>query len=278
MRSKLTVSLAGILLAFVGSSRSSFNTTYAKGQESPGTRLAEGEYKVYGHGAEGGIGPFAPSVYDFVESWTLWRLHDGTLEVTGQRNYDSPQYEPHIDSFLVMLSAAFHVTRITEFQKLRWKPDSGPLTCDFLPTKIDCDSGAKDPQERIHLTVPLERAYGFLWPVSAFSLSNITRFADRDSSHKITVDMITIDESSKANPVAASVLEGHLRFVGQEPLTITAHKWVADKFELKVPLHPSFLIWATPQGLLLDFELEDNNGRVTERGMRLVSFRQWAEF
>jgi hypothetical protein len=241
-------------------------------------RVAEGEYRVYRRSDESGIGPFAPSVYNFRESWTLWRLPEGDLEVTGKRDYDSPENEPHEDAFSVRLSAKFQVIRITEFRKLRWRPDSGPLICDFLSRKLDCTSGAKNPHEEVHLSLPLEASYGFLWPVSAFSLSNITRFADRDSGRETTVDMITIDEASALNPVTAMILEGRLQYLGQEEIRVAEHKWRADKFELKVPLHSPFMIWTSRQGLLLDFTLEDNQKRLTERGMQLVRYQRWEEF
>jgi hypothetical protein len=247
-------------------------------QTSERTRLAEGEYQVYRNAEEGGIGPFDPAVYNFSESWTLWRLPDGSLDVEGQRRYDSPQYEPHIDAFSVKLSSRFGVQRIAEFKKLRWRPDSGPLTCDFQPRKLDCSSGAKNPRDNIRLSLPLEPSYGVLWPLSAFSLSNITRFADRRANHPIVVDMLTMDEPNRDNPVFAMVLEGSLRYAGNEQIRVAGQKWLADKFELKVPMYPAFMIWTSPQGLLLDFTEEDNQNRLTEHGMKLVQFKQFSDF
>jgi hypothetical protein len=242
-------------------------------------RIAEGEYQVYRDADESGIGPFSPAVYNFREDWVLWRLPDGNLEVEGARHYDSPEGEPHMDAFSVRLSPQFKVLHLTELRKLRWRPDSGPLACDFLPGNLDCSSGAKDPRQNIRLNLPrLHPSYGFLWPVSAFSLGNITRFAERQADHPIIVDMIEVDEPKNEEPVFASVLEGSLSFLGREEIRVAGVRWSADKFELRVPMHPPFLIWTSPQGLLLDFTEEDNQKRLTEHGMKLVRYKQFANF
>jgi hypothetical protein len=250
----------------------------AEKETSNRVRLAEGEYRVNRLTNDGGIGPFDPAVHDFKETWTLWRIPDGTLEADGERNYEAPQYETHKDSFAVHLSAKFKVMRITEYKRLRWRPDSGPLACDFLPGRLECESGARSPSQEVRLSLPFHVPYGFLWPISAFSVSNITRFADREKHTAIPVDMLTIDEPDRADPVMATVLEGRLRYLGQEQTTIAGRKWLADEFELKVPLHPAFMIWTSAQGLLLDFALENNQGRLTEEGMELVKYQQSAEY
>jgi hypothetical protein len=66
--------------------------------------------------------------------------------------------------------------------------------------------------------------------------------------------------------------------VGREQFRTAGRKWLADKFELKVPLNPDFILWTSPQGLLLDFTLEDNANRLTEHGMNLVRYQQFADF
>jgi hypothetical protein len=128
------------------------------------------------------------------------------------------------------------------------------------------------------LSLPLEPSYGVLWPLSAFSLSNITRFADHRANHPIVVDMLTIDEPNKTNPVFATILEGSLRYAGNEQTRVAGQNWLADKFELKVPMHPPFMIWTSSRGLLLDFTEEDNQNRLTEHGMKLVRYKQFSDF
>jgi hypothetical protein len=253
----------------------------ALSQQEPASqklRLAEGQYKVYKQTNSGGIGPFAPGVFNFSESWTLWRLHDGSLEVEGKRDYESPSDVPHSNQFTVRLSSDFRVVSLREFRKLRWRPDSGPLGCEFLPGRLLCTSGAGEPARSVRLDLPLKDTYGFLWPVSAFSLSHITRFAGHTHASVIPVQMITVDEPSAEDPVFASVLEGHLTYLGPDSITIAGRKWRADKFELNVPLHAPFLIWTSPAGLLLDFSEEDNHGRVMEQGMKLVHYQQFLDF
>jgi hypothetical protein len=115
-------------------------------------RLAEGEYKVL---TENGIGPFLPAVYGFSESWTLSRLADGTLEVNGTRSYRSPSYESHSIQFVTHLSSDLRVLQLTEFRKLKWRHDSGPITCDFTAgpdlVYVECEGcSTKRKSEFVH--------------------------------------------------------------------------------------------------------------------------------
>ena len=147
--------------------------------ESAGrVRVAEGEYQIFRETDDGGVGPFALMVYNFHESWTLWKLPDGSFDVEGERNYESPMDAQQHSQFSVHLSSAFRVLGLKELRPLRWRSDSGPLTCDFLPAELVCSSNAKDPAQNIRLDLPMHSDYGFLWPISAFSLSGITRFPD----------------------------------------------------------------------------------------------------
>lgn len=240
-------------------------------------RVAEGEYRVYKQSNAGGIGPFAIGVFNFSESWTLSRLADGSLEVEGEREYQSGSDEDHDNRFTVHLSSNFRVTSLQESRTLRWRPNSGPLSCQFFPARLICKSGI-DPGQTTLLDLPFNEPYGFLWPISAFSLSHITRFATRTPMSVITVQMLSVDEPSMQNPLSASILNGQLRYLGHESITVADRKWDADRFELSTPLHPPFLIWTSPAGLLLDFAEEDNQGRQREQGMKLVHYRQWADF
>lgn len=250
------------------------------GQEIPpqNVRVAAGEYKVYKQTNVGGIGPYAASVFDFKESWTLWRQPNGDLEVVGQRDYASPSDVSHGDKFTVRLNSDFRVISLREFRKLRWSPDSGPLDCQFLIGRLACTSNAVDPRQNVSLNLPLQHAYGFLWPISAFSLSHITRFVSHTRASVIPVQMLSLDERSAEDPVNASVLEGHLAYLGHENITVARRNWSADKFKLTVPLHAPFLIWTSAAGLLLDFAEEDNHGHLEERGMMLVRYQQWLEY
>ena len=242
------------------------------------TRIAEGEYDIYTSSPDGGIGPFAPGVFNFSESWTLWRTPAGTFEVEGERMYESPAYEAHQDKFSVQLSADFHVLRVTDFRPLRWQPDSGPLTCKFLQGNLSCSSNAKNPANQISLNLPLKGAFGLLWPISAFSLSHITRFVDDRAGAAIPVEMVMVDEADSQNPAVTTILDGHLRYLGAENIFVARQKWTAEKFEMRVPLHQPFLIWTSQKGLLLDFTQADERGRPTETGMSLRRFEKFADF
>jgi hypothetical protein len=241
------------------------------------TLVARGEYQVV-EDSQDSIGPYAPSIFHFRESWALFRLPDGTLEVEGQREYESPRYEHQSNRFSVHLNSDFRTLGLVEFRKLLWRPDSGPLSCDFQPTRLVCTSGASNPSQAINLDEPMNEAYGFLWPISAFSLSNITRTVDRTPGKLISVRLITVEEPSAENPVLISTLDGHLTYLGQDDITLAERTWRADKFELKVPLHPPFIIWTSPQGLLLRFVPEGEAQTHPESGLILVHFEQLSNF
>jgi len=235
------------------------------------TRVAEGEYKVL---SQAGIGSFVPAVYDFRETWTLWRLEDGTFEVGGTRSYRSPADEPHDDNFEARLSAGLSVTELKEFRRLRWRPDTGPLTCDFLPEKVACTANSKDKNQNLTLDVPVQVAAGLLWPISAFSLSSITRSASHDPKTITPVELLTFEEISGADPVFTTTLSGYLKYLGQEKLLVAGREWLADKFELKVATHPPFLLWTSSQGLLLAFTYAKGGDKLSQEGMMLASFHE----
>jgi hypothetical protein len=92
------------------------------------------------------------------------------------------------------------------------------------------------------------------------------------------IELVTLEEVSRADPILATTLSGHLKYLGQEQLLLADHKWRADKFELKVPLHAPFLLWTSPQGLLLAFAYENKAKTLAQDGMVLSEFQQWEEF
>jgi hypothetical protein len=242
---------------------------------SPRTRVAEGEYKVL---SQAGIGSFNPAVYDFTESWTLWRLEDGTYEVTGTRNYRSPADEAHGDNFEAYLSEDLRVVELTEFRGLRWRPEVGPLTCDFLPAKVACTANSRDNSQNLSLDVPVQGPAGLMWPISAFSLSGITRFASRDPNSVTPIELLTFEETNGPDPVFTTTLGGHLKYLGREKLLLAGREWLADKFDLKVATHAPFLLWTSSQGLLLAFAHEEKINMPPDKGMVLTSFHEWQKF
>lgn len=243
----------------------------------PGTSrsamVAEGEYRVLD---QSGIGSFDPAVYDFKESWTLWRLEDGTFEVDGTRDYRSPADQPHRDNFEARLSSSFQLVSLKEFRTLRWRINSGPLICDFRPGKVACTA---DKKRDLNLEVPVQAAAGLMWPISAFSLSSIARSASHDPKATTRVELLTFEEPSDADPIFTKTLGGYLRYLGQEKLSVAGRTWPADKFELKVATHAPFLLWTSSQGLLLAFAHKtDSNTLPHSKGMVLVSFRDCQQF
>jgi len=242
------------------------------------TRVASGEYRIVEQNEEGGIGLFAPGVYNFRESWTIWRLMDGSFEVEGERSYESPKGELQNNGFHVRLSSAFRVLGVKESRKLRWRHDSGPLACDFLSDGIFCSSASSVPDQSFRWDMPAKEPYGFFWPLSAFSLASIARSADRDPTKESQVQLLTLHEPNTTFPIFGTVMDAQLRYSGQEQITAADRQWNAEKFELTVFLHSKFVIWVSPDGLLLAFGRGTGGKPRSERAMALVSFQQWTKF
>jgi hypothetical protein len=249
-------------------------------QEQAGERvkIAEGEYAIYERDISGALGPFEEEVYNFHESWTLWRAEKGQYQIEGIRNFESPKDELHSNRFVAELTRDLTVIRVKEFAKLRWVADSGPLSCEFLPKQLDCSSGGSDPKREIKLRTPLEKPYGLLWPISPFSFGGITREVERDPARGTQIDLVRIEQPSMANPVRATILEGPLQYLGEENIETAGRKWKAHKFSLKVPLHPQYLIWTSRKGLLLALAIEHEHNDWPEEGLRLAHFESSTEF
>ena len=242
------------------------------------TKLAEGEYAVSARFKEGGVGPFDPQVFDFHESWTLWRAKDGGYEADGVREFSSPKDEFHQDRFWLRLTRDWRLETVKEFAKLRWRSDSGPLVCDLEVIALHCSSNAKDPSQSIKLDLTMAHPYGFLWPISAFSLASIARAEEKRLHEVMPVQVITVEEPSVADPVFPLVIDGRLLYFGKMDVTLAGRKWKADKFELEVPLHPKFLILTARAGFLLDLMVEDPSAESPAAEMKLVRYQQFADF
>jgi hypothetical protein len=242
------------------------------------TKIAEGEYAIYEQANGGAFGPEGEEVYNFHESWTLWRTEKQQYRVEGQRNFDSPQFTPHADRFVVELSRDMTVTRLTQFESLKWSRNSGPLTCEFLAKEIHCSSGQATRSQPVDLHVPMENAFGLLWPISPFSLAGLTRQSERDPSHSTQVQLLSVEQPSKALPVYPVVLCGNLQYVGDEAIEAAGQKWVAHKFSLKVAMRPQYLIWTSSQGLLLSLAIKHAHPNWPQEGMKLVRFKEWVDF
>src|SRR6202162_5639169 len=133
------------------SARPSLRTSALSPQKAERIKLAEGEFAVYQRESGGAVGPFDTAVFNFHESWTLWRTGDSGYQVQGERRFESPKDVPYGNRFEVLLSQELRVTSVKEFARLRWRLDSGPLTCDFSTHELHCSSNAKDPQQAVEV-------------------------------------------------------------------------------------------------------------------------------
>jgi hypothetical protein len=272
-RAVVFVGVAGIVSAVLPAGQST------PAQKSQGTQVAQGEYAILKPSGGGVLDPYQQEVYNLRESWTLWRVDKGQYRVEGVRRFESPKDEPHANRFVADLTRDLTILRIKDFEKLRWVKDSGPLSCEFLPTRLDCSSGGSDPKREIRMHTPMQHPYGILWPVSPFSFTGITRQVERDRANATRVDLIKIEQPAMNNPVQATILEGPLRYLGDETITAAGKKWLAHKFSLKVPMNPEYFIWTSrSKGLLLLLSVQHEHSEQIEEGIRLEKFEGAEEF
>jgi hypothetical protein len=269
---------AGVIGVFLIVAIARGRTMQEPGRQPERTRVAEGEYAIFEEANGGAIGPAGEEMYDFHESWTLWRSGKEQYEVEGERKFESPRDVRHTDRFLLQLSRDLTPTRMTEFSKLIWRHDSGPLSCEFLPKEIHCSFGGQIPSHAPDIRVPVVPPYGLLWPVSPFSLSSLVRQAERDLNHPTAVQLLSVQQPSAENPVYPLVLNGELQYLGDEELYVAEQSWRAHKFSLKVPSNPQFLIWTSTEGILLSLAVEHAHPNWPKEGMKLARFRKWADF
>jgi len=242
------------------------------------TKIADGEYAIVERADFGAVGPFGEEIYDFRETWTIWRTETGSFEVEGHRRFESPKGTPHDNRFVVRLSRDLTVIEMTEFANLKWRPDSGPLSCVFLSNDLHCSSGGREPANKMDLHIPMQHPFGLLWPISAFSISGIVRQAERDPAHVMEVQLARIEQPDNQDPVEVTALNGRLRYLGQDDIELAGARWQAYKFLLKPALQPQSLIWVSPRGLLLSLAVEHPHKDWSQEGMKLVSFHKWADF
>jgi hypothetical protein len=242
-------------------------------QESGRTKVAEGEYKVTTEG-DLGFGPIETEIFHFTESWTLWRTGSG-YDLEGYRDYQSPRDEPHHYAFVFKLARDLQLLSGKEFAKLVFRNDSGPLTCEFKPQRLHCDSGAKDPANRVDIEYSMDHPYALIWPLSAFSLAGLTRAATNVDKPAM-VQVAQLEQISDVLPVLAIRSDGLLRYLGQSQASfaVSGQSWHAKVYELTAGPVGKVEIRTSPEGLLLQAEkLSWPKSR-----MELVKFTKFADF
>lgn len=244
-------------------------------QDATRVKVAEGEYRVMEEG-DVGVGPIETEVFHFRESWTLWRLPSGEYEVEGNRFFESPRDFPRDSRFIARLTHDLRLVQVKEFARLRFRDDSGPLTCKLPPRELRCASGAKDPAGEVHVQVAMDRPYALLWPLSAFSLAGLTRSAPKDVGRTAVVQLVQLEEITDALPVLAIRSDGLIRSLGtsDSAVEIQGKKYPANVYELTAAPIRKMTIWTSPAGLLLATERPGSMGGK----MELVRFTKFADF
>jgi hypothetical protein len=207
---------------------------FAKAEEPGRIKVAEGEYQVTVEG-DLGIGPMEIEVFHFRESWTLWRGTAGEYVLEGKRTFESPMGSPHENQFTARLTHAFELLEVQEFAPLRFRPHSGPLRCAFLSQQLQCDAQAQDQAQAVDVTVPMDRPYGLLCPLSPFSLAGLTRHASANGTKPSPVQVVQLEEISGVIPVLPIRSDGLIRSLGQSQVafTVPGKSWYAEVYELK---------------------------------------------
>ena len=118
--------------------------------------------------------------------------------------------------------------------------------------------------------------FGLLWPISAFSLSGLTRQAERDPLHATHIQLVSIEQPSADMPVNPLILDGELRYLGEENIDVAGRPRRAFKFSMKAALSPEFIVWTTENGVLVSVSVEHGDKNWPEQGMRLLHFQEWA--
>jgi hypothetical protein len=113
------------------------------------------------------------------------------------------------------------------------------------------------------------------WPISAFSLSGITRRVERDPKPPTRIQLVSIEQPSPQIPVNPMLVDGELRYLLEENLVVAEQPRRAFKFSLKFALAPELIIWTTPKGLLLSVAVQHEAKSWPEESMKLVHFEEW---
>jgi len=76
-------------------------------------------------------------------------------------------------------------------------------------------------------------------------------------------------------PVLPMILDGELRYLGEENLEIAGLPQRAFKFSIKAALSPEIVVWTTTNGLLLAVSVEHGDKHWPEQAMKLLHFQEW---
>lgn len=243
-------------------------------QEAERIKVAEGEYRVTTE-EDFGVGPIETEVFHFHESWTLWRI-GGEYELQGERVFESPRGTLHDNQFLANLTHDLRLVSVKEFAHLAFRPDSGPLTCQFFPNRLHCDSAAKDPAQDVDLDVLMDRSYGLLWPLSAFSLASLTRLSSVDAGKPVPIETVQLQQLNYELPVLSIRSDGLIRYLGQSKsaITVSGKNWYPKVYEITASPVRKLTLWVSPEGLLLAAEKPS----LPKGRMELVRFTKFADF
>jgi hypothetical protein len=244
-------------------------------QQGERVKVAEGEYRVSEEG-DLGVGPVETEIFDFRESWTLWRVQNGEYEVEGERTFYSPRDYFRFNRFVARLTRRLELVEVTEFRRLRFRDDSGPLTCELLLRQLRCSSAAKDVANSVDFDVAPDRPYGFIWPLSAFSLGSLTRAASPHVGEPVRIQVVQLQELNDVLPVLPILSDGFLKYLGQSdtPYVVSNQSWRPYVYALDTGPIRKLLIWTSSEGIVLSVE----RSNWPKGKMELVRFVKFSDF
>lgn len=197
-------------------------------------------------------------------------------ELEGERFFESPRGTLHDNQFLAGLTHDLRLVSVKEFARLTFRADSGPLICQFLPNRLRCDSRAKDPAQDVDVDVPMDRPYGLLWPLSAFSLASLTRSVSAEIGKPVPIQIVQLQQLNNELPMLSIRSDGLIRDLGQSKsaITVAGRSWHPHVYEVTAsPIHKMTLS-ISPEGLLLAAEKPS----LPKGRMQLVRFAKFADF
>ena len=216
--------------------------------------IAEGEYTISTE--YGGVGPIETEIFNFHETWQMWRSAEDHYEIEGTRHFESPKDVTHDIRFWLRLSPQLRFEESEERIPI-WIGRSGLLMCTFRPTTVHCSTDGDEAASKVDFSLSMEKPFAFSWPASPFSIAALTRQADKRAGHVTEVQFVEVGQNSPTGPVVPIVTSGRIRFLGRAMIATAGKDWQADKFELDAfmsSLPRKSTLWVSDSGLLLKLE------------------------
>ena len=128
----------------------------------------------------------------------------------------------------------------------------------------------------VDVDVTMDRPYGLIWPLSAFSLGSLTRAASQHIGEPVRIQVVQLQEISEAAAVLPIRSDGFLKYLGQSdtPYVVSNQSWRPYGYELEASPILKMVIWRSPEGIVLSVERPN----WPKGQMQLVRFAKFSDF